>query len=181
MLGLCDKIYRSLEAAYPRARVWLSTINVAFQPQHGGQLAGNECRRILKNSESLKRFALEDGELEVVQPYVDLMDSLNSVILACFGNELEDDYEEKIKVFTSKFRSMNISKRMTKAHILDQHVIPFLKTKGRGLGFYNESSLEASHYDFLQFWRRHQVKAKDSEMAKRNLLKSVLEYNTLHT
>ena len=181
MLGLTLRIYQALEKSYPRARDWLASINIAFQPQHGGQLAGNECRQIMSKVQSLKSFATIDGQLEIVEPYAEVLQALNAVVVCCLGNKLLPDYENAIQDFVQKFESLGIAGRMTKFHILKSHVVPFIKSRGnRGLGWFNEATLEASHYDFLRFWARHQIKAKDSSMAKAHLLKAVLEYNTLH-
>jgi len=131
--------------------------------------------------QSLKSFATIDGQLEIVEPYAEVLQALNAVVVCCFGNKLLPDYENAIQDFVQKFESLGIAGRMTKFHILKSHVVPFIKSRGnRGLGWFNEATLEASHYDFLRFWARHQIKAKDSSMAKAHLLKAVLEYNTLH-
>jgi len=180
MLGLTDRLYRALESSYPPARNWLKTINVDFQPQHGGQLAGNQCRTIMKSTKSLKEHALLDGSLEVVQPFADALLALNDVVVACFGLVLLDDYEEKINKFSRLFLQLEISTRMTKFHILQHHVVPFIQAKGRSLGCYNESTLESAHFDFCTFWNRHKVNSTEYDRAKDPLLKAVLEYNAAH-
>ena len=180
MLGLTDRLYRALESSYPPARNWLKTINVDFQPQHGGQLAGNQCRTIascMKSTKLLKEHALLDGSLEVVQPFADALLALNDVVVACFGLVLLDDYEEKINKFSRLFLQLEISTRMTKFHILQHHVVPFIQAKGRSLGWYNESTLESAHFDFCTFLNRHKVNSTEYNRAKDPFM---LEYNAAH-
>ena len=183
MLGLSTKIWAALVKECPAAEEWLKSVNVVRQKQRGGQFDGNSCRRIMTLAgTSLRDYLRDRGSLEAALPYINLFTSLDTVVQSCFGSELRDGYEAHLHHFQEQFEKLNISKRMTKYHMLSSHLIPFLSTtSGKGLAFYNESCLEATHYDHLQFLERHAVKATESNICKDRLLKSVLEYNFLHT
>ena len=142
MLGITLALYNGLKAKYPETDDWLSSINIAFQPMHGLQLAGNECRKMLKPT--------ANGLSEVVQPYADLFIQFDKVVKSCFGNELIPDYKEHIETFAKMYTELGLSVRATKFHILCHHIIPFCELKGHGLGVLNESTLEAR--GSVSFW-----------------------------
>ena len=83
---------------------------------HGLQLAGNECRKMLKPT--------ANGLSEVVQPYADLFIQFDKVVKLCFGNELIPDYKEHIETFAKMYTELGLSVRATKFHILCHHIIP---------------------------------------------------------
>ena len=183
MIGLTSKIWETFIAMVPEAEEWLISVNIVRQKQNGGQFDGNSCRKMMVQANtSLKSWLVDRELLEKSTPYLDLLHCLSNVVETSFGNDLQLGYEEHIQTFQKRFERLGISRRMTKFHQLASHIIPFLRgTNGRGLGFYSESTLEACHYDFLQFWDRHSVKNLESARAKEGLVKSVLEYNALHT
>jgi len=182
MLGITLALYNGLKAKYPETDDWLSSINIAFQPMHGLQLAGNECRKMLKpkNVNVLMQQATENGVFEVVQPYADLFIQFDKVVKSCFGNELIPDYKEHIETFAKMYTELGLSVRATKFHILCHHIIPFCELKGHGLGVLNESTLEACHFDFFRVWKRYAVKHQSSDMCGERLLKACLDYNSSH-
>ena len=74
-------------------------------------------------------------------PLLESLRRFRKVQEACFGQELEDGYEQKIKEFSQVYRSLENMSITPKRHIVEHHIIDFFKVIGEkkhGLGFYSE-------------------------------------------
>ena len=77
-------------------------MKIAFQLYHGGPFEGPECQKILKNISSLQLFAEKHTFFEA-EEIVDCLKKFNSVFEWCFGNELGQNYQQKILEFQNSF------------------------------------------------------------------------------
>ena len=106
--------------------------------------------------------------------------SFGKVQEACFGQELKEGYEQRIKEFSQVYRSLEDKRITPKVHIVEHHIIDFFREtreKEHGLGFYSEQGFEAMHHDMKQEWDRVKINDRNhSDLAKR-LLDFVIAYN----
>ena len=89
-----------------------------------------------------------------VEKYCDALEALNSVVVACFGKELEPDFEDKIGKFKQSYLELDINVT-SKAHILFAHTPEFIRLTGRSLSIYAEQAGESSHADFDACWCKY--------------------------
>ena len=63
-------------------------------------------------------------------------------------------------------------------HIVEQHIVSFIKSRGeeRGLGFYSEQSMEAAHTDYGEEWDKEAVPEEHSEYSDR-LKRATVRFN----
>ena len=84
------------------------------------------------------------------------------VVHKCFGQEVVDGYENAISKFSKDLRKIGRDPTL-KVHILEAHVVQFLKRKhieypGKGLGFFAEQASESVHCDWDNLWTGHKYK-----------------------
>ena len=97
--------------------------------------------------------------------------------LGDFG--LKDDYEDKISAFRKAYLALNINVT-SKAHILFDHTVEFIKKNGRSLSLFAEQSAEASHADFDDYWDRYKVRSSTHPNLGPRLQRCVVSYNGEH-
>ena len=68
-----------------------------------------------------------------------------------------------------------------KLHIIQKHVVEYVKMTGRGLGLDNETAVEASHGTFLKVWDKYFVRDADSDSYLKNFFNAVLKFNADNT
>ena len=113
-----------------------------------------------------------------VEKYCDALEALNSVVVACFGKELEPDFEEKIGKFKQSYLELDINVT-SKAHILFAHTPEFIT--GRSLSIYAEQAGESSHADFDACWCKYKIRDVSHPNVPKKLLQCVNDYNGNHT
>ena len=97
--------------------------------------------------------------------------------------KLDENYEEKIEVFKSKYKILKINPTL-KVHLID-HVKDFLDRKVKqgyprtGLGFFSEQTFESAHKKWKDFWARYKVN-RDHENYNEMLEKTVHKFNNDH-
>ena len=105
LIGLVNKMYSELEAFWPACEEWLDLCNVKKEDYHGGTFAGNACRKLLKNVARLEALDIP----EKYKKFVTTFNSFNNVVSACYGNKLDEDYLQKIKIFAEDYFRLGIS------------------------------------------------------------------------
>ena len=90
------------------------------------------------------------------------------------------NYAEIIPDFSNHYRAHNTSVT-PKVHVVEKHVVEFLKYKGEiaGLGFYSEQAMESGHRDFKLEWEKVKVSPNHKEYGNR-LLQTVVRYAGKH-
>ena len=142
---------------------------------------GNQARKILDKIESLENLLnLQDQEklnIEFVFKSIDCLKLFRKVVISCFGQLIEGNFEMYIEEFGKSYRSLGISVTL-KVHIVERHIVPFLKMKGnvRGLGFWSEQAMEAAHSKFRKEWENTKVHENHSNFGEK-LFKTVLRFN----
>ena len=70
---------------------------------HGGQFIGNDCKKLLTSTEKI------ENPSGMVINYVNAFQRFNDVVHACYGDELMDDYGQKIKKFALAYNKLQIN------------------------------------------------------------------------
>lgn len=112
MLGVTDKMVTYIKDAIGEEgdilmRGFLASINVTTTYYQGKEsLAGNDCRKIMKNIGSLKNWvkALPIRKAVKVWAAIKTLDSFTDVVTTCFGNKIQGDYKAAIRIFSGQFR-----------------------------------------------------------------------------
>ena len=133
---------------------WLALFHIQQQLFHGGQLAGNECRKLLKNVDALERLAQQHSFFPAV-PFIDTLRKFNGVVHACFGNTLDYSYAEKIEQFRVSYLQLQGTTITPKVHAVIHHVPQFIQRRNSSLGIYSEQATEALHHLFRNNWQRY--------------------------
>ena len=134
-------------------------------------------KRLLENVGTL------EGKNPILTGFIDTLKSFDEVRKACFGQILDEDYEEKIQKFHNDYMvlvdefGMSI---LVKAHEVFFHVVPWLKKWNIPLGVVSEQTSESLHSDFDSYIERKNVQNPNSPVYAENLLKVVVAYNSSH-
>ena len=130
----------------------------------------------MKKTDLLQALIEEDGCIEAT-PYVEAFKSFSAVVTACFGFNLDVDFEEKIIDFQTKFDFLPYKNVTPKMHAIFHHVPEFCIAHGTGLGIHSEQASEAVHSKFNQVWTRYKVSAVHPEY-NAQLFRAVTEFNS---
>ena len=178
MQGIVKHIYDNMAKDWPGVSVWLDKIHVKQKDYHHGAFVGNDCRKLLKNTDLLQSIA-EEKNIHTVAKYVHIFRCLNKVIVSGFGMTLDSQFESNISEFKDVYVNLGIS-ITPKVHILVNHVPYFLNKHNRPLGWYSEQALESTHYDFSKnCWEKQRFKRQlgHPDYAK-NLKRAVIVYSS---
>ena len=131
---------------------------------------------IMKESDELKVAGL---------PLLGSLRSFRKVQDACFGQVLQEGFEDSITDFSKVYRSLDMeSMTITpKIHIVEHHLVDFFNEIGdieHGLGWYSEQGFEAMHYDMMQEWKRVQICDPNHPEFGKRLLDFVIAYVARH-
>ena len=136
LLGVVNHLLQSLSKIWTHAPEWLALLHIQQQPFHGGQLAGNECRKLLKNLDALERLAQQHSFFPAV-PFIDTLRKFNGVVHACFGNTLDYSYAEKLSSSESPIYNFRAPPS------LPRFMLSFTM-------FHNSSNATIALWDFIQ-------------------------------
>ena len=141
---------------------------------HGGQFIGNDCKKLLTSTEKI------ENPSGMVINYVNAFQRFNDVVHACYGDELMDDYGQKIRKFALAYNKLQIN-ITPKIHAVVYHIEEFCSLTGRGLAPWSEQTVEATHHDFNKTsWEKFKVKDMENANYGDHLLRAVREYNGKH-
>ena len=105
----------------------------------------------------------------------------------CFGSHLDENYEELISSFRSKYQSLFEYTKMMfpsvkilvtwKIHALVVHLPQFLRRYQTGMAIFAEQTTEAVHADYKKTEKRFLIQEGHVDHSKR-LKRMVIEYNS---
>ena len=112
MLGVVDKMVSYIKEAIGDdgdilVKGFLASINITTKYYQGKEsLAGNDCRKIMKQIGSFKTWikALTISKAVKVWAAIKTLDSFTDVVTTCFGNKIQGDYKAAIRIFSGHFR-----------------------------------------------------------------------------
>lgn len=181
LLRITNKIFKEMEKSHTGKMVaeeWIQKLGITRPAYHSNDFNGNMCKQILINVDVLYRIVVEKDAPELMS-FIAAFNSFNAVRVACFGNDLSPDFEERIVTFQEKYESLNIS--VTSAvHVLFCHVRQFCKFFKAALGIFSEQASESVHRDFLILWQSSGKVDRLSAKYASNLYKTVIRYNGRH-
>ena len=112
----------------------------------------------------------------VVQQWIDVFAALANVVTSSFGYELLDGWDDNVAKLADAWRQAGLS-TTPKSRIVFEHLVPFCRQYGRGLGLYSEQTFEAIHYHFDELWKRYVVTDQDSTAYIPWLKMSLVNFN----
>ena len=162
LTGVISKLLTAMMESYPQHEAeagkewlskWMKKHNIQWRVDRPGTMIGYYARKIVEHGDKLR----EDARKAVDLPYISAIKTLyygkvivkfNAVVVACFGQELHDNYRFTIAEFESYYRRLDTTVT-TKAHMVFRHITEFLEEKGEvaGLGAYSEQAFEEFHHE----------------------------------
>ena len=173
MTGPVNTMFSHLEAIWPESEQWPKLCNVKKSDYQGGQFTGNDCRKLLNG------VAKMPNPRGMVKKYADAFNSFNEVVSSCYGDELKDNYIERIQSFSLAYKRLGIS-FTPKIHAVIFHIPEFCAVTGRGLAPWSEQTTEALHYDFEQTWKKFRVRDMENPSYANHLFRAACTYNGQH-
>ena len=137
-----------MEKIWPESEEWLNVCNVKKEEYHGGTFAGNECRRLLKNVDRLEALSPQADCVKFVTAFR----SFDAVVSSCYGENLEEDFLQKIKTFSNDYLKLKINVT-PKVHVVGE----FCTLMGLGLSPWSEQTGESLHHDFNETWKKFKI------------------------
>ena len=187
MTGISGKLIDEIEKSFPdnkETRKGTDFVNkflkkhnihrAEYQGSHSFE--GNHARKLLRVAPEM-RPAVEqlsgDHNMDRILRIISVMEAFDEVVESCFSVHLVGDYEEKIRVFTKLYMSLNKDYKVSvtsKAHLVS-HVINQINTRhpGYGIGAMTEQSFESCHHAFKMEWLKTKVDPDHSDYAQRHL------------
>ena len=181
LIGVVSHVGSLLMDLWPDFDNWLNQKNILQRGYQGRGWDGNNSNTILKNLDSLEVNILE-RQPELV-PFVQCLKDFRQIKWACFGANLEPEYEIAIAKFRDSFicckelaELLGHKLSLTwKLHIVMTHVAPFVKFHNCGLGRYAEQVGEAIHAKFKPTWSRYK-RSEGHPLHGDKLLKAVTDF-----
>ena len=174
LLGPTNHMYDELSKLWPESSVWSNSCYVHKTEYHGGCFEGNDCRKLLKNVNLLQERCPDEFRM-----FANTFSLFNEVVVACFGDKLEENYKEAIADFTEAYMHLKISVT-PKVHAVMFHVEEFCSMTGKGLGPWSEQTSESLHREFTKCWDNFLVKDSDNPRYGKKLLQAVHMFNSLN-
>lgn len=146
----------------------------------GRDVNGNGCRSLLKKYhilDLLGKLHQFQSQTEDIARFVNVFKSINGVVHACFGKNLEDDYLDKIDQLKLLYRKL-VWNETPKAHAIFVHLPQYLAYTQRGLSAYSEQAFEAIHHNFKVHHLNYKRDSDHGEFTEK-LLSSVASYNSM--
>ena len=84
LIGVVNHLFKNLCQVWQNADEWPKMINIQQQPFHGGQFAGNECRKLLRNVDSLQQLA-EKHACFLAFPFIETLRNLMLLFMPALG------------------------------------------------------------------------------------------------
>ena len=174
MLGPVNHMYDELNKVWLKSEDWLKSCYVKKSDYHGGKFEGNECRKLLKNIDSLENLCPE-----INKNFVAAFSDFNDVVSSCYGSDLKSNYKRTIAKFRASFLKLNISVT-PKVHAVFYHIEEFCALKGMGLGPFSEQTSESIHHEFTKLWENYLIKDLSHPLYAEHLLHAVQMFNSLN-
>ena len=146
LIGVVNHLFKNLCQVWQNADEWPKMINIQQQPFHGGQFAGNECRKLLRNVDSLQQLA-EKHACFLAFPFIETLRKFDAIVHACFGNTLQQNYCELIEEFKASYLNLPNTSVTPKAHAVFFHVTQFIDRHNHSLGIFSEQATESLHHN----------------------------------
>ena len=162
---------------------FMESNNISWCAYHPGTFEGNQARKFLRLSDKLLSEAEGLPPNKIGEKTTDIIKTIvkfGQVVVACFGQELDPDFEASIEEYEKFYRGLGISVT-PKVHCVFEHVPQFLKLKGlkTGLGAWSEQAMESVHHDLKLEWERSKV-GPDHPNYDNLLFNTIVRYNSKH-
>ena len=179
-LGVTNLLVKHLIQTWPTANEWPERLCLEREAQFGGTYNGNSCKKLLNNLAVLRDLKPP----RYVKHYLNILDTLKSIVSGCFGSKLSQTYLQDIEQFRHEFELLRdekgqLLKKTPKVQHLIIHVPQFCQKNGIGLGVFSEQVVESMHSAFDKVWKNYEVPLKHEHFGKR-LFRASMKLNTSH-
>ena len=124
LFGVANHLYKSLCQQWKNSLQGPKMMNFQPQPFHGGQFAGNECRKFFRNVGLLQQLA-EKHACFLAFPFIDRLRKFDAVVHASIRNVTQDNYCIFIEEFKSSYLKLQNTSVTLIAYAVLFHVPKF--------------------------------------------------------
>ena len=187
LTGVTGKIVNEMVKSIIGGELFISTFmdknRIKWADYRPETFEGNQARKFVKLSSKLEVEARKIRSIPSAVRAIHFAKTLrlfNNVVEACFGQELDLNFREKILRFEDQYRMLDISVT-PKVHMVFSHISDFLKLKDyvSGLGQWTEQAMESAHSEFKKEWNLKRLDAAHSNFGD-NFLQTVIRFNSKH-
>ena len=188
MLGIVNDIYDFFDSQLEtlrrrklttfKASDWaMHALSLKREKYFGGNFHGNQCNKLLESIEVLETLLYDGNILDRCVDTVNALKAFKLVKDACFGMELDSQYQTHIKSFAQAYKKLGLNVT-PKSHDLFAHTIQFLefmKSKGinKGLAYWGEQAVESVHRAWDELWENQSRELNHPDYAKQLFLNCV--------
>lgn len=121
-IGITNYLYKKFKAIHSIiANTWIKQCAIKQNANFGNDFNGNQCKKLLQNIEKLK-FIASNKANKSLDLFIEAFERFKQVVHACFGRELDYQFESVIERFKDTCRKLEMDET-PKLHILFTHVI----------------------------------------------------------
>ena len=106
LLGVVYHLYKNCDL-WPIAEKWPTALHIPVQPYYVGHFNGNDCMKLLRGINKLQELS-ERGNFVQALGFIHTLKQFEVVEKACFGKNLDSDFEAKIWKFKQKYVSLSV-------------------------------------------------------------------------
>ena len=187
MLGIVADIHKCACQQCPEGiKLWCIEIKVwPDVTEHPGgprnRFEGEDCCKLLDNVYKLELWAIKNGKIDLMQPFIDAFDSFNLVKKSCFGKKLHPYYSLHIDAYWREMKNLNKKFGLSitpKMHIIYVEVKRWCKRYNIGFGLYTEGPHESFHGKLDKAWLRRKASKYNIERWRKNMRNTVVYVNS---
>merc|ERR1712115_181676 len=183
-LGFTNHLYKEMHQRWPELVLqWASKALCKREPYHGGEFEGNQCKKLLDNTQYLED-SFGNPQIFEMTPFINSLKSFNKIRVGCFNaNYLAPNYKELVDQFRNDYmvlvENFNVS-IPSKVHEVFCHVTDWYdRHPDLFLGRFSEQSDESLHSKFKKFCeQRNLIKNVDSPNYGSSLCLAVATFNS---
>lgn len=163
----------------PKTTSWPKQLHLHEERYHGSGFEGNECRKLLNNVDVLRKILKEEKQDMEGQKFLQVFQSFQNLTLEYSRNTVDiSTLKRCVQGFRVAWKASGMS-LTTKAHIVLDHLIPFVTSRGgKNMEVYAEQAHESLHSEYEKTWARYAVKETTNPMYSRRFLASVNDFHS---
>ncbi len=186
-LGATNALAKVLKDLDPEAyAAYVKCLSIVKENYHGKTFEGNECNKILKNCEKLKKGCKKCAysfESESLDDIVSALEAIRHFIQDCGGKKVTSFWSQSIEEVRNTWTLLHTKYGITipnKVHIIMDHVGDYIEATKKGLGCVSDHIVEAAHSALNKrlvgsnYW----VKDLESDRHGLGLFRCILHFNS---
>jgi hypothetical protein len=145
-LGAINALMKGPESSDPKGvQTFVKKMSLVKENYHRKNYEGNECNKILKNLNLLRKTLLE---IDIVAKVIKAMKTFQAFSEACCGIKPTKNWENSIENFSQAWLKLNVEHGVSvpnKVHIIIDHVFDYISKTGKWLGRVTDQVVESCH------------------------------------